>query len=83
MWQQGRSKVIRSPESAESYADNLSLAGYSDWRLPTKEEFNDLYFSIDFGGANPKDLDMAMTGSFWIHDEDGRARAGEWDSGDT
>ncbi len=32
--------------SAKSACDNLILNGYSDWRLPTKEELNLLYFNL-------------------------------------
>lgn len=37
MWQQGDSGELTF-ENGITYCDNLVLAGFSDWRLPTKEE---------------------------------------------
>ncbi|KKU48467.1 MAG: hypothetical protein UX68_C0013G0019, partial [Parcubacteria group bacterium GW2011_GWA2_46_9] len=38
MWQQQDDGVSRTWYNAIAYCDNLGLAGYSDWRLPTKKE---------------------------------------------
>ena len=39
---------------ANKYAENLSLGGYSDWRLPTIEELDTLYDPEDGGECNVK-----------------------------
>ena len=38
IWQTERSGKFSSFEEAEKYVKNLDLAGYSDWRFPTKDE---------------------------------------------
>jgi len=59
MWQQSpdtdQDNVIDANDKltftgAQSYCDNLDLAGYSDWRLP---DIKQLYSLIDFGGTDP------------------------------
>jgi len=52
MWQQGYSGKMTYSEAVAS-VDDFSLAGYSDWRLPTIKE---LYSLIDFSGedVNPQ-----------------------------
>jgi len=42
MWQQESSPTICIFKDAETYCKELILAGYSDWRLPTREELKDL-----------------------------------------
>ena len=39
-------------ESAKTKCDNLVLNGFSDWRLPTKEELNILYQNKDAIGMD-------------------------------
>ena len=38
-------------ESAKTACDTLTLNGYSDWRLPSKEELNQLYLKKDTIGG--------------------------------
>ena len=40
MWQQADDGIARDWQNALSYAENLTLAGYSDWRLPNVKELN-------------------------------------------
>ncbi|MBF0099928.1 MAG: DUF1566 domain-containing protein, partial [Desulfobacterales bacterium] len=42
MWQQSDDGVKRTWDDAKSYCDNLSLAGYSDWRLPNTNELSSI-----------------------------------------
>ena len=45
MWQDNRdtNSVEKNWQGAKNYCENLSLAGYSDWRLGSKDELKNLY----------------------------------------
>lgn len=43
MWQDNDYQTIHGWDSAISYCDNLVLGGYSDWRLPEKDELEGIY----------------------------------------
>jgi len=79
VWQQGKSGVILSPEEAERYVENLHLAGQNDWRLPTLEEFQNLYFTFDFGKKNQKKASYTLAGNFWVIDDTGKVIVGSMD----
>jgi hypothetical protein len=42
MWQKAAAPADYSWEQALAYCDNLTLAGYSDWRLPTSKELQSI-----------------------------------------
>lgn len=42
MWQQADDGNSRNWEASLSYAENLTLAGYSDWRLPNAKELHSI-----------------------------------------
>ncbi|MEI6347062.1 MAG: DUF1566 domain-containing protein [Bacteroidota bacterium] len=42
MWQQADDGIARDWENALSYAENLTLANYTDWRLPNAKELNSI-----------------------------------------
>jgi hypothetical protein len=46
IWQKEDDFQPRMWDEAKSYCDNLSLNGYSDWRLPAKKELNSI---VDYG----------------------------------
>jgi len=50
MWQKGSLTTDLKWDETISYARNLTLAGYNDWRLPTISEIESL---IDFHKYNP------------------------------
>jgi len=50
MWQRLDAGVIRTWDNANTYCNNLNLAGHSDWRLPTKKE---LLGIVIYGRYNP------------------------------
>lgn len=82
MWQQNESKLFSSAEAAQKYADNLTLGGFTDWRIPTKSESHNLYFSLDFGETMAKDLNMKMDRALWVQFTNGELVPGIWDSGE-
>jgi len=55
MWQQDPGEKM-TYDAAVAGASSFSLAGYSDWRLPTIKE---LYSLIQFSGTDPSGLDSA------------------------
>jgi len=50
MWQKETLDKTFSFEEAEKYAAELSLAGFSDWRVPTVDDF---YSMIKYYKSNP------------------------------
>jgi hypothetical protein len=50
MWQQEDDDVRRSWNSAETYAETLTLGGHSDWRLPDIDELKSIR---DLNQLNP------------------------------
>ena len=50
MWQQTRPDSTYTQSKAISYCQNLAYAGFSDWRLPTPEEFMTIF---DHSKNNP------------------------------
>jgi len=83
LWQQDKSKRFTNAEDAQAFVNKLNLGGYTDWRIPTKAESHNLFFSMDFGKSNAKDMQMKMDGSMWVILDDGKLQAGAWDAGET
>ncbi len=50
MWQQNEVLTTTTAATASTYCDDLSLGGYSDWRLPSSHE---LYSLVDLSTSNP------------------------------
>ncbi|MCK5194391.1 MAG: DUF1566 domain-containing protein [Desulfobulbaceae bacterium] len=74
MWQTERSGKFSSFKEAKEYVQNFELGGYSDWRLPTKDELYMLrnIFEQKFEG----DCLLKPDGSYWS--KNGKGKAGEW-----
>ena len=82
MWQSNRSpKQFTDSAEAEQYAQSLSLAGFTDWRLPTSQELWDLYFTNDYSMAGQLAKQITMKGSYWTKDGN-QIIAGYLDEGD-
>lgn len=60
MWQREDDDITRTWESATVYCDNLVLADYADWRLPTRSELTGIY---DYGRVNPAIDPVAFPGT--------------------
>ncbi len=80
---QDKSHYYSTAAEAQKYVSDLTLGGYTDWRLPTKAESHNLFFSLDFGESDAKKLGMKMGGAIWIQMENEEIIAGEWDAGET
>ena len=50
MWQQAETENKMTWEAAMSHCESLSLAGYTDWRLPNQEELRSI---VDYTTYNP------------------------------
>ena len=50
MWQQHTVRQTTTWQQAIAYCENLTLAGYSDWRLPNRNELQTL---VDYNRFNP------------------------------
>lgn len=81
MWQKERSPLLNSKEEAVAYVKNLSLGGYTDWRLPTPEEVLALHHVVDFGRAKEGDADIFLSGNYWCALTGDEILAGSWQDG--
>lgn len=70
MWQQTDGGEM-TYEAAKSYCENLSLAGYTDWRLPTARE---AFSMLNQGKSNPAiDIEIftnTIAEYWWTSDQD-------------
>jgi formylglycine-generating enzyme required for sulfatase activity len=62
MWEAKAGSSDISWEEARTYCENLQLGGYSDWRLPTREELKTLHETkAACGWHEPTPVRGAMT----------------------
>lgn len=78
MWQTVASQPFTSWEQARQYAEQLDVAGFNDWRLPTYDEMYILYRTVD--QKRHGNCPMKLKGSFWSGNTTKEVRAGFWDS---
>jgi len=78
MWVTQKSDYLLTAEEAKVYADQLELAGYDDWRLPTKNELyhlHDIFYWKKNGNCR-----MQTSGSYWYESEEENTAAGYWET---
>jgi hypothetical protein len=76
MWQVARTRNLSSIEEARQHVEGLTLAGYSDWRLPLKRELFELCWIFDLKLAG--DCPIKQEGSYWF--QNGTGQAGNWEA---
>jgi len=84
MWQQQDDGVTRIWDDAITYCNNSGLAGYSDWRLPSKKELMGI---VDYGRYNPAIDTTAFpnttTSGYWSSTTSANNPVNAWDVGFT
>ncbi len=66
VWQLIPEKISKTQADAVKYCDDLSLAGQTDWRLPTRVEYvSVLDEGFSKGYAMPPGVPIDSTGTFW------------------
>jgi len=59
---------------AESYCKTLNLLGFSDWRLPTKDEL----VAVSHDSKNSKVFKHVAQDTYWSSDVDAKDSVNEW-----
>lgn len=75
MWQVDKAGPFESLADARAYAANLTLAEYSDWRIPTKDELLNLFQACFWKRSG--DCVMNQRGEYWAISEDDSS-LGHW-----
>lgn len=76
MWQQVKSEKLFNIEDARTYAKNLTIGGYNDWRLPTVYELYHLNYLRDLHIES--ECEINLEGNFWSDEKDGEGIVGAW-----
>lgn len=76
MWQLERSPRFNSYQEAKEYAEQLTLGGYHDWRLPTIYELYDLNYLFDLHKNG--NITLNREGNYWSGEKDGDGMIGAW-----
>ena len=78
MWQQDTAPSLYSWQDALSYCENLTLAGYNDWRLPNANELQSLVdysrFSLSIDPVFPN----TMSSYYWSSTTNASSTDGAW-----
>jgi hypothetical protein len=68
IWQKGDSTYSQTWATALSYCENLTLGGYSDWRLPNIKELqslSDTYYDSGYSSAFSSESSCSSSNSYW------------------
>jgi len=65
MWQQDTAPSTYSWQEALSYCENLSLADYTDWRLPNANEFHSLVDYTRYPSINTDYFPNTQSSAYW------------------
>ena len=76
MWQMERSRRSKTYKEAKAFAEQLTLGGYDDWRLPTVYELYDLNDLFDLHQNG--DIILDREGNYWSGEKDGDGIIGAW-----
>lgn len=76
MWQMERSRRFKTYKEAKAFAEQLTLGGYDDWRLPTVYELYDLNDLFDLHQNG--DIILDREGNYWSGEKDGDGIIGAW-----
>lgn len=76
IWQVDKSDKFSTWKEANIYAESLSLGGFNDWRLPTREECLSL---TDLVQMHKGDCPIAISGAHWVR-ESNKNKPGHWES---
>ena len=81
MWQLEQSRRLSSPEQVEEYLQEVnSSGGYTDWRLPTKQELYELLVFFDL--KDNGDVAAPKKGNYWYAGDSGEPEVGAWEQGE-
>jgi ankyrin repeat protein len=78
MWQQGENKSGYNWHDASGVCDSLSLAGYSDWRLPTIDELKTLIKSTTAPIIDKTFFPNVYSSSYWSSTTDASDTSDAW-----
>ncbi|MBF0103525.1 MAG: S8 family serine peptidase [Desulfobacterales bacterium] len=67
MWQKSDDNTVRTWEDGKEYVENLTLASYTDWKLPTKDELLSLV-DPNYGEPTIDSLFTCSPSSYWTSD---------------
>jgi len=68
MWQIGHSRRLRDADKVQQYIRDLSLGGFTDWRLPTTAESKGLRLLIDIHGNGACGIEQPRK-RYWMLDQ--------------
>ena len=77
MWQFNKEGPFDSWEEADRYATELKLGGHDDWRLPTRSELFDLFYTHYW--KNDGNCMMTHKSEFWVISKGRESSLGHWE----